>query len=361
MDIVESLREKKVDQAISKAWRAGIVGSQLNTDNIDTILRAMDTQESGGGAEFVPTGFSQELINQFRQNLRVSPVFRHIAMPTPIYKLPVEGNPATAYLVPENTADTGQTSITASQPGTAGVTFTAVSIGAATRVSKELTQDSIVPLVPMIQSNLLRGLGNGLESALINGDTTNTHQDSDTTGATDVRKAFKGLRKLALANGYSVDFSGSVSLANVRKLRTKMGMYGIDPSQLVLLVGNSGYIQLLSLAEVVTVDKYGPSATVLTGEIGKIDGISIVVTPYMREDLNASGVFDNTTKTKTAMIMVNRSAFLVGDRQTIELDQTDEPKVYRQNTILADMRVDFQSAFAIASNPTVAIGYNIAS
>jgi len=359
MDIVEHLKEEKVDEAIGKAWRAGNVGAKLNTDSLDTILRAMDTQEVGGGAEYVPTGFSPDLIRQFRQDLKVSAVFRHIPMPTPIYKLPVEGNPATAYLVPENTADTGQTAITASQPGTAGVTFTAVSIGAATRVSKELTRDSIIPLVPMIQENLLRGLGYGLENALINGDTTGTHQDSDVSAATDVRKAFKGLRKLALANSYSVDFAGVMNLANLRTLRKKLGLYGIDPTRLVLFVGNSGYIQLLNLPELVTLDKYGPNATVLTGEIGKIDGVSVVVTPTMRENLNASGVFDNTTITKTTVMLVNRDAMLIGDRQTIELDQTDEPKVYRQNTILADMRVDFQAAFALASNPFVSIGYNI--
>ncbi len=49
--------------------------------------------------------------------------------------MPIELNPATPYLVPENTADTGQTSITASNAGTAGLTFNALSIGAAQRQS----------------------------------------------------------------------------------------------------------------------------------------------------------------------------------------------------------------------------------
>src|SRR3954447_5255097 len=185
--LATKLKETGVEAYLAKSLQASHAAARLNTSDlsvIDGVLKAMDTAEVGGGNEFVPTAFSPDLINQVRLDLKVSSLFQHINMPTPTYKLPVEVGPATAYIVPENTADTGQTSITASQGGTGNVTFTATSLGAMTRISKELDQDSIVPLVPLIQRNLLRGLANGLENAVINGDTTGTHQDSDTTGST---------------------------------------------------------------------------------------------------------------------------------------------------------------------------------
>src|SRR5215218_10249236 len=168
-ELVQGLKEKGLDQYLAKSLQASHVLARLNSTDLamaDNVLKAMDTAEAAGGAEFVPTAFSPDLINQVRLDLRVSSLFQHINMPAPTYKLPVEVGPATAYIVPENTADTGQTSITASQGGTGQVTFTATSMGAMTRVSKELDQDSIVPMVPFIQRQLLRGLAVGLENAI---------------------------------------------------------------------------------------------------------------------------------------------------------------------------------------------------
>jgi hypothetical protein len=361
-EIVEKLREVSVGQQLSKGLQAATALAKSGRDalSLDEVTKALDTQEVGGGAEFVFTGMSTNLINQVRQNLIISSLFEHVNMPTNPYKVTVELGPATSYLVPENVADTGQTSITASQLGTANITFNAKSIGAMTRISKELNQDSIIPMVPLIQKNLLRGLANGLENALLNGDITGTHMDTDTTGSTNVAKAWPGLRKLALANGYKVDL-GTFDLAGLRKMRIKMGQFGINPADLVLIASNSAYIQMLNWPEVVTKDKFGDQGTVLTGELLRVDGIPVVVSPYMRQDLDATGVNAASGNTKTGIMLVHRDGFVIGDRQEIELDQTDEPKAYRQRSILADMRVDFLPTQPIAGNATVVLGYNIAS
>jgi hypothetical protein len=362
MEIVQKLREKTVDQQISKGLTAAMTLARLNqkANSLEDITKALDTAEVGGGADFVFTGMSPEVINQVRQELKVSSSITNVPMPTNPYKVPVELNPATAYLVPENTADTGQTSVPASQGGTGNITFSAKSIGALTRISKELNQDSIVPMVPFIQSSLMRGLAEGMENALITGDTTGTHQDSDTTGATNVAKSWKGFRKLAIENSSTYD-AWTWSLAAVRAMRQEMGKFGINPDRLVLFVSNSAYIQMLNWDQVETREKFGDAATVLTGQALRVDGIPVVPTPHIRQNLNATGVYDGTTTTKTGVLLVHRDSFALGDRQTIELDQTDEPIAYRQRTILADMRVDFLPTQAIASNPTVVYGYNITS
>jgi hypothetical protein len=361
-EIVQKLREQTVDQQISKGLTAALVLARLNQSatTLEDVTKALDTAEAGGGAEFVFTGMSPEVINQVRYELRVLSSLTTVNMPTNPYKVPVELGPATAYLVPENTADTGQTSITASQAGTANITFNAKSIGALTRISKELNQDSIIPMVPFIQRNLMRGLAEGIENALVNGDTTGTHQDSDVTGATNVAKAWPGLRKLALANNYKTDAS-TWSLETIRTMRKNMGVFGINPDRLVLFVSPSAYVQMLNWDHIETLDKFGPNATVLTGQVLRVDGMPVVVSPHLRQNLNASGVYDGTTTTKTGVLLVNRDVFAVGMRQEIELDQTDEPIAYRQRTILADMRADFLPTQPIASNHAVEYGYNITS
>jgi len=47
-----------------------------------------------------------------------------------------------------------------------------------------------------------------------------------------------------------------------------MGKFGVNPREVVCVVGPQGYQQLKSIDEVTTVDKFGPQATIL----GKLPG-----------------------------------------------------------------------------------------
>ena len=370
-EVIERLKAESVDKQITKAFQGALALSIQNrsahtldevTEAIEaqSVSKAMDTAEVGGGKEFVMTGFSVNVINAVRQTLRASSVFRHIPMPTPSYKVPVQLGPATAYLTPENTADTGQTSVTASQPGTTGLTLDSVSIAALTRVSKELTQDSVVPMIPFIQDSLLRGLAEGVEDAIFNGDVTATHMDTGVSGATNIKKAWPGLRKLCLANNWKVDL-GTYSLSTLRDMITMMDIYGMNPDDLVLFMSNKAYQKTKSFTEVVTLDKYGPNATVLTGELARIDGIPIVTTSKLSAGYDNTGIVSATpgNNTKSAIILAHRDAFVLGDRQTVGLEQESAPIEYRQTKILADQRLAFKNVFDMTTQPTAVIGYNI--
>src|SRR5680860_1714739 len=69
MEIVQKLREKTVDQQISKGLTAAMTLARLNqkANTLEDITKALDTAEVGGGSEFVFTGMSPEVINQVRQ------------------------------------------------------------------------------------------------------------------------------------------------------------------------------------------------------------------------------------------------------------------------------------------------------
>jgi hypothetical protein len=101
-----------------------------------------------------------------------------------------------------------------------------------------------------------------------------------------------------------------------------MGKYGIMPDRLAIVASINAYYNMLALTEVLTLQNYGPNATILTGELGRFDAIPIVVSEFQRQDLNASGVFDNVTTTKTAFQYVNLDQFMIGNRrgQTMTTD-----------------------------------------
>lgn len=323
--------------------------------------KALDTQTAGEGAEWVPEELSAELIRMIELAYRIPALHRDIVMPTDPYNIPAQLGKMIFYKIAEQTEDTGQTKIPTSDLATGKVTMIGAGLGGRTLVSHYLEEDSIVPVLPIIKEGIADGANEAMEQAIINGDDSATHQDSDVTEASDRRKSWKGYRKLALANNWKEDLS-TFSYANIGKLQKMMGVYGTFISDLTFIVGVSVWNQMKSLAEVITVDKYGPKATILTGELGKLDGIPIVTSGVVREDLNASGVYDGTTMTQTCMFLVFRRGFLSGTKRTLRLRLLQELYAEsEQDCLLGTMRRAFTPIYAIATQPVVAIGYNITS
>jgi len=329
------------------------------------LRKAMDTAASGEGGAWVPTMFSAQLIDDIRLALRVSALFPSITMPAGAgaFEVPVQGARRDAYLVGEATADSGNTAYPASTPPTAKITFTAIKHALRILFSDELEEDSAIAIMPLVRSELVYALANAEESAVVNGDTAGTHQDSNVTAATDVQKSFNGLRKHS--GGSSGDAAvdiGTLSLANLRSIRQGMGKFGTNPADLAWVVGLSGYIQLLGLSEVVTVDKFGPAATVTNGTLGFLDGIPIVVSEHVKQNLNATGVYDGTTTTKTVMLLAHQPSFYKAEKPGGLKVESDRDINIGQNIMVASRRYDFKEVIADGSDESnCGLGYNLTS
>jgi len=313
---------------------------------------AMDDSETGYGAEWIPTNFSADMIDLIKLELKVAALHPRIVMPTDPFKIPGKASNTSAKLASAGVAPSAQ------KVGTRNITLDAVKLMDYVPVTYEIEEDSIIPILPMVKSDLILALAEGTEDATINGDTTGTHQDSDVTASDDVRKAWKGYRKLVLSAA-KVDLS-TFNDANVRSIRKKIGKYGVDVNKLAWVCGISTFNQLLGLDVVRTVDKYGQFATVLNGELGKIDGIPVIVSEKIRENLNASGVYDGTTTTKTIIMLVRRDGFIYGDRKEVVIE-TDRMIKTQTTDIVASQRIAFQPRFDATTETIVGLGYNITS
>lgn len=328
------------------------------------VRKALETGTASAGGDFVPTGFSRSLLELVRLDLMVAGLHDRINMPTNPYPLPLEGADANAYLVAESTNDdtTGAsaTKFPAATAGTAKITLTAKKFGVRSVWSDEVDQDSIIPIQEFARKKLARAMADAQEEATLNGDITGTHQDSDVTAATDRRKAWSGYRKLT-ESGAKVDASNAdPSLIKMRNVRMNMGKYGVNPKNLAWVSGIIGWNKLLNIPEIQTVDKYGQFAVVLTGELGRIDGIPVMISEFVREDLNASGVFDDTTEDRTVMHLVNRNGWLYGDRagitlKTAEVIDTDQMiMVVKQRTIFSRAQASGQKTLGMLYNLSTA-------
>ena len=326
------------------------------------ISKAFSAGTTGLGKEFVPQELSTRILEAYKQELRVARLFETINMPSNPYLMPVMLNDPMAIY---RTEGTGSLSDQATGTITAALTFTAKTFLYFTRITDEATEDLIAPALPAIKRYIAQSLARALETTIINGDDTGAgHIDADVTVATDARKAFKGLRKYAKDGSLEIsaaDLSDkSKALGVIRSMRLKMKRFGQNPNNLALIVSNSAFIKLLDTDQVVTYDKFGPNATVDTGVLERIDGIPIIVSEFVREDLATTGVYTTTGLTNTEILMVYTPAFLIGQRGSVKVEEARDIST-TSNMLVTSMRNDFEPMLTPSvTYPVVVAGISIA-
>ena len=126
-------------------------------------------------------------------------------------------------------------------------------------------------------------------------------------------------------------------------MRKQMGKYGTSPKELAWVVGPSVYAQMLNIDEVATLEKFGPQATILSGALAVFRGIPIIVSEFVRENLNASGVYDGTTTNRTVCHLANIRRFYLGLRRPIRVKvQQDARAEYDRWQLVSYQRLDFK-------------------
>lgn len=327
-------------------------------------VRALDSTTAAEGDEWVPTELSSQVIERMNLPLRVAALFPTITMPSNPYDIPglgvarVRGGKAT-----EQTADTGQTAFKKITPGTRKITLTAGKFATTMLVSKEVQEDSLIPVLPFMQQEMVDFLAADIEDCILNGDGTGSHQDSDVTDADDPRRVFDGLRLMGLAQAGTrsdVSSASALTVAHLRAARAKMGKYGLDLGNLASIVGITSYYDLLDDSSVITVDKFGMGASVLTGQLGAVDGVPILVSEYVRNNLNASGVYDGSTTTETFAVVVHRMGFLNGVRREMTMQWLRETYAeYDQDALVVTHRRAFEERFPLATETPLCVIYNL--
>ncbi len=330
-------------------------------DTYRPLAQAMDSTTAGEGDEYVPTLLSGTLIERVQLELMVARLFEGVEMASNPFEIPgVALTRQRGATHAEQTADTGQTSIAKRTPVTRKITLTAVKFAVMALLSREYEEDSLIAAIPHLQDEIVDYIAGDLEDAIINGDTTATHQDADVTAADDPRKSWQGLRKAALAATKTDGSNAALTAAMLRVNRKKMDAYGVRADQLAHVVSMAGYNQLLSDTATLTLEKYGAQAVVLTGELAKVDGVPVIVTQYVRQDLNATGVHDGVTTNRTIALTVNRRGWFFGNRRDMRVEVLREAFAeFDQDGVIVSTRKALAPRYPTATEKLVAATYNL--
>lgn len=342
---------QKRGNAMLKGLRSGIGGKTITTGGV------------GEGAELIPVDLSSMLLTRFylESQLARELMQSEVQMPTDPFKYPMTTTRPQFYVGAESPG----TDPTASNPSTKNVTLDAQKLIGMSDYSYESDEDAIIAVLPVITNGLVAGSIAAFEGAVIEGDTTNPHQHADYQAvAAHYTKLFKGFRKYAIAGGLTQDFStGGINNTNIKATRKALGKYGVDTKRLMIVVGPNAYNDLVGLDETLTFEKVGNAnaARILTGEAASIYGMRIVVSGEMREDLNASGVYDGSTTTKGGLLIVDRTQWIVGVRRGFMLE-VEVDKKQQVNYVIASFRRAFTPIETPgATAPILRLGYGAAA
>jgi len=253
---------------------------------------------------YIPVGFSARLVQLVRLQPSVFNAIPSVDLPTEVFKPPVAPTGFVFDYVPA-----GGT-VPMSDPHASELTLTAKKIAAGVTVADEVTEDAIVAILPTFQSELAFAAAEALDNATING---------DTSAPSGVVRVWDGLLKLA----HSIDIAEFNAVA-IQQATAALGKYGVNPDDVVVVVSPETYANMVGWDEVATVDKYGAQATILTGELGKIYGKAILVSPHLPSSVHA--------------VVFNRRMWLAGIRRQLRIEvQRDITKL--SDILVASMRV----------------------
>ena len=327
------------------------------------LKAALDSVTAGSGDELVPTGWTAQMWRDVRQETRVASLFNEIDMPTNPFDIPLQLGDVAWYPGTENTATT-QTAV-----ATQKQTLTAHELVAEVPWSLTLEEDAVIVMLPELRRTLVDSAASVLDDVLLNADTTSANNINVDGGAASKAAAnqaqwrigFDGLIHLPLVDNtaQAIDVDAALSSSTFLDLLSKLGKYGIDKGA-AFVCDTSTYIKALGLDQVATVDKLGPKATLLNGQLGTIFGVPIVVAGQMRlADADGKITSGGNTNSRGRVLAVNRSQWRIGYRRRL-LIETQRDIQKRQHTMVVSMRVGFAERTGTRSTAThTALAYNI--
>ena len=280
--------KKAFEQDILDAKFAGVAtGKGWNNDYAKNVMEKVN-EHSGiqvSSADFeqiVSTNVERDIQNE----LVLAPLFREIVMNSANMIVPILPDSGYAEFASAQTAGGSSPHGNLAQRGdTYGSPFGGIDLAERTLSTKKLIsqsflgneteEDAIMPILPLIRESMVRSHARAIENAILAGD------DADgafgTSGA-----AFEGLLHLARNDSDYTQSStafatDTVTAAELLSMRKNMGKYGVNPSEVVYVVSQRTYYELLEDSEFQDANLVGDMATKLSGEIGQVFGSRVIL------------------------------------------------------------------------------------
>lgn len=308
--------------------------------------------------------FSTNIYEEMEQQLVIAPMFDRIQVDAKTFRVPVANEDTDDYVAQfaSGTYATGIGDVTnvptSNQHAISSVDFTPHKFMVTTHLAKDEEEDTILPLIDFLRRAATRRLSRSIDKAILRGTGALTGFTANPAGTSTYASVVKGIITMAnqvATDGLTVrtaDATTKASAANIASARAKMGKYGLQlGDHLVYLTTIEGYNELVTTSDFRTVDKFGPNATYLTGSVGAVYGIPVVITEFL----------DNVGSNSNSIgALVYKPGFMIAERRGIEIESEYEPR-QQVTAMYMSTRFDFKALSTVGSGANVSTTYGYAS
>lgn len=228
------------------------------------------------------TTVSNNIERDIQNELIITPLFREIQMNSANMSIPIMPDAGYAEITANTTASGTQPNGNMDRRGAPygapyeGITLSEIALNTIKMISlaflgNETEEDAVLPILPLIRESMIRSHVRGVENMILAG---NDPDGVYTSGAQ------KGLIAYARTGGRMVTAAGTATPLDAGALfglRRVMGKYGVRPQDIVYIVSQQAYFELIQDAEFQDADLVGDVATKLTGEIGRVYGSRVLM------------------------------------------------------------------------------------
>ena len=238
---------------------------------------AMDLQEKAGinytaNAADIDQEVSNLIEKEIQNELKVAALFREIPVNGAATVLPisVDVEPAT-FATNATSGNLENRGASDSSYKPKQVILNADRLISSTFMDNEVDEQVLINLMPMLIEGVARAHGRAVENAILNGNGSNISGLDGHAAAATAKHDADGS---SVASGNFATMTAAQLLA----ARKQMGKYGLTPSDIVYIVSQAMYYDLLSDSAFQTLDEVGNDLAVrVTGSLGAVFGSPVVV------------------------------------------------------------------------------------
>jgi len=328
--------KKTFEQDIVDAKFAGLAtGKGWDSEVAKNVMEKVNTHSgvqvsSADFEQIVSTNIERDIQNE----LVLAPLFREVAMTSANMIIPILPDSGYAEFTSGSAVANDNLDMRSAAYGDdAGVSMSERTLSTKKLISQsflgnETEEDAILPILPLIRESMVRSHARAIENSILAGD------DADgvfgTSGA-----SFEGLLHLARndsdytqsATAFATDKIVATDLLEMRK---NMGKYGVNPSEVVYIVSQRSYYELLEDAEFQDANLVGDMATKLSGEIGQVFGSRVLLCDE----------FATPAVSKFAAIAVNPRNYVMPRLRGVTVE-SDYEVINQRRVLVASQRLGF--------------------
>jgi HK97 family phage prohead protease len=332
---------QKHSKEFMHAHLAGVIlGKGWNTDYAKSVFEKAGVSYTATGGQNDPgidVVVSQAIEKEIQLELRTAALFREMQVDSQSTVLPLQSDVNTAtWATGGSNADPskaaggtglGNREATNDVQGNYAVNQKVIQVDRLISTSfldNYIDEKVLINIMPMLTTGIARSHARAVDNSIINGNGGN----------------ISGLIAMATDGaswGSQVTANTTFSAEVLVKCRRNMGVYGLNPQDVVFIVSQDKYYDLLEDPDFQTVDEVGSDMAVrLTGQVGMVYGSPVVLTDNMGADVEDG--FGGA-------LAVNTSNFIIPRLRGVTVEQDYEVAAQRR-ILVGTQHLGFDELFA---------------